>query len=722
MRKGSYSTPQGPSEKQTELSAAPTIPSIAIQPATPGIGETRSQDEWLVEVPGGFPDPSEHAEKSTTSQIVSPDDQKVSRSSPSDLGISEPKPPEVVAAQDTSLPRVGSFSEVLRQQTEQESGSESGGSSIYSDAAEDLSDLEGDGFGSINAVVESPAIGAPENSITTHPESLPVGRSNNDRIGGFARHDSWEQAEARWKNVANRQRSVDQDLLNEGVTMRQRPKKKKTKRFGEGTGPAGRLEGENLITDSPQKSLPQQSPYPQINKGKASSSGQGPMRRSMRDQPEEITTASAPGFKSSMRTKKSTAPRVGASAPASSSKGALQKKKIPFAPSAPSPATISDVKPSPDLSKNSARRFSNDSDSSSSFKRSRRPASSGGRFTMRTSMRTVDDRPTSSPAPAGRGVRSLSPQDRRPPSPMGQGTMRTTMRGSRDAGVPTLRGQDQRKSTSGIPGLGKSRKAKAAPSKPATSKLKSRFADSDDDESENRTFRSRFEDSSDDEAGGIKYRPVRGIPGKPVEGDSTDLEDSSDDGEKRTAKSKSRGLGSPTPVNGVSKNLGREAEVASPTGGPASPVDGGKKKGLFGRFRSKKAQDAPKATPSMEPAQETTNDQPRTHLDGVRSLGPPASPESRGKLQRRHTPQRMTSDSWPLPSTPPPDEDGQSRPNTSDGARGGGGVVVNGRRPVLGERQDTAETERTEGGTPVLGRPGKKKRFPMLRKAFGLHD
>lgn len=337
---------------------------------------------------------------------------------------------------------------------------------------------------------------------------------------------------------------------------------------------------------------------------------------------------------------------------------------------------------------------------------------------MRTSMRSGDDRPASPPAPAGRGVRSLSPQNRQPVSPMGQGTMRTTMRGSTGAGAPSLRKQDPIRSSSGTSGFGKSRKVKATSSKPVSSKLKSRFADSDD-ESETRTFCSRFDDSSDDEAGVFQYRPVRGIPGKPIEGDSTDLEDSSDDGEKRTGKSQSRGFQSPNLANGVSTKMDKESEAISPTARPTSPMDGMKKKGLFDRFRSKKAKDSPQSNPPLEAERGNLPPPPPADVLGARSPPLPASPDFKGKLQRRHIPARMTSDSWPLPATPPID-DASDRPQTSDGTGAVDGA--NGTRPALGERQDTSGTVRTVGGTPVLGRTGKKKRFPMLRKAFGLHD
>lgn len=291
------------------------------------------------------------------------------------------------------------------------------------------------------------------------------------------------------------------------------------------------------------------------------------------------------------------------------------------------------------------------------------------------------------------------------------------MRGSGDAGVPSLRKQDQQRSSSTISGFGKPRsKAKATPSKALTSKLKSRFADSDEDVSEPQTFRSRFEDSSDEEAGVTKYRPVRGIPTRPDEGDSTDLEDSSDEAEKRRAKSRRQGPKSPDAVNGARTSTAKEPEISSPIESPAPPVNG-KKKGIFGRFGGKKSKDATIYAQLTKAEREMHSPRLRADLDGGRSPEMPASPEGRGKLQRRHTPQRVTSDSWPLPLKAAADDD--DRPQTSDGT--GTAQDANG-RPGWGTRHDTSGTVRTEDGTPVLGRTGKKKRFPKLRKAFGLHD
>lgn len=98
----------------------------------------------------------------------------------------------------------------------------------------------------------------------------------------------------------------------------------------------------------------------------------------------------------------------------------------------------------------------------------------------------------------------------------------------------------------------------------------------------------------------------------------------------------------------------------------------------------------------------------------------PQSPTG-GKLQRRR-PERVMSDSWPLPDTNAGGLD--DRPSTA-GAGAPGKYTTNGMstlRPSMHERKATNESLHTDGGSPVLSSKGKKKRFPMLRKAFGLKD
>ena len=60
------------------------------------------------------------------------------------------------------------------------------------------------------------------------------------------------------------------------------------------------------------------------------------------------------------------------------------------------------------------------------------------------------------------------------------------------------------------------------------------------------------------------------------------------------------------------------------------------------------------------------------------------------------------------------------RPFTSDGTASNGAANAAG-RPVMGDRQVSAASNITQASDPT-GKTGKKKRFPMLRKVFGLKD
>jgi serine/arginine repetitive matrix protein 2 len=288
---------------------------------------------------------------------------------------------------------------------------------------------------------------------------------------------------------------------------------------------------------------------------------------------------------------------------------------------------------------------------------------------------------------------------------------------------------------------------------------------------------------------------VRGIPRRHDEGDSTDLEDSSDEERKKKAKDPT-----PAPIS--------TAVAKSPV--PAAPLSPNtmKKKGLWSRFRSKKEKDEPpksrlgagtmgdrekiteRTAPAVNSAKKEDDDDEdapagnfdnmgfgsaaerdamiaqtmakleaakggstansgsttnlgttgqrgsTTNLGGTANVsspvgsvsgpatGSPAASNSpgagaipgspvNGRLQRRATPQRFASDSWPLPPKIGA-LDEVDRPSTADPTTNG--------RPGIGNRVPTSETLKTDGGTPITGRSGKKKRFPLLRKAFGLKD
>jgi serine/arginine repetitive matrix protein 2 len=185
--------------------AVEIVPIIAVQPATPAI-EQIEQDEMFVSLPGGFPASAETLRSTSHGQST---EQQLSDATPSSLGIAEPQPQEQVTNEQPASPKAKSLSDALRQREPKDDDEESSaGDSIYSDAEEDLSYMDGDGFGSINAIVESPVVKPPANPLITPPAS-PVARSAPSRTaqpGAGSRTESWEQAQAHWSEVAQRRR------------------------------------------------------------------------------------------------------------------------------------------------------------------------------------------------------------------------------------------------------------------------------------------------------------------------------------------------------------------------------------------------------------------------------------------------------------------------------------------------------------------------------------
>lgn len=750
------------------------VPTVTLQPPTPGMEQGRQSDEWLVTVPGGFPASTELLTNLPTPERET--SKPLSSTSPAGLGISEPTPAEAVSA---ASPTEAPLDSLRRQSLEKDNDNESSaGDSIYSDAAEEASE-HGDGFGSINAIVESPVTNEPANRVMTPPDSPLTRGIYQNRPEGGARTASWDQAQNHWSGIAQAYREgiqpkpaeqnrvaemPDQPVVQSYADKKPSMKKKKKKVAAQPQQP---LEPEPLTS----RALPQSSPYPRV--APTDIPAPPPFRHSMRAQNE----SEQPHFRSSMRQRPQSAeqlmvrpasPPMQLAAPPRKPRGALQKRNIPPAVTTSAAVTMAaraaaterpQTQPAPQAqNKKLQRTMSNDSDSDSSFKkRHRRGASSQG-STMRRSMRAVPE--TQPGLPAGRGgIRSVSPPgNRRPMSPpFAHKTMRTSMRQSAESQPPPLRNQPQQQRSSSL--FGRRSKAKSPPPAPRaaplplTKRITSRFADSDDEDDVGpQTFRSRFEDSSDEEAEPIKYRPVRGIPRKAEDGDSTDLDDSEDE-KKMVSKSP------PLAVNTARANgAAKTADL------PSSPTSStAKKGGFFSRFRSKKEKDlgsksrlggtiaernarlehnqpAIEATKQEEnisaPRKKEVSDKTQASRLGFSSIEErdrvleqtrlklEAARDQPGETQRpalstqgRQKPERIMSDSWPLPARMPAiDED---RPNTSDGVDL---PSTAGLRPEIGGRQATTDSVLTAGGTPVYGRSGKKKRFPKLRKAFGLND
>ena len=771
------------------------VPSIAIQPATPALEDpNRKSGEYWLGMPGGYPRSTEFLSRSgdEPTPIVP---HHATDPTPSSIGIAEPEPDDAAPTHTPVSPMAGEVAEILRQQTDvhDHDESDSTNDSIYSDAAEDLSDLEGDGFGSINAIVESPAVPPPLAILPILPsiQKANAQYSGSEQVVEAAEpppEDGWDKAQAYWSGLSqSRKQQIENDASkepNDGPSVTAeietlaKPKKKKALR-------------KDLQTNQSQEFVPNG----QIFQGpmERTSSPAQHMKKSMRDAPASASGSEAPHMRSSMRAgippksalRESTLRNTKASAGSPEPRGALQKKQRPVSAvamvdysipggqptnqsiskstpshgrafsdnagfksltpiSAQSPiksSSKSTVKPSDQKSSKPStqptkkppaksalhRNVSNGSDSSSSFKKARPSTSDGNRYSMRRSMRSasVDERPRSAYATQSSAfsVRSASPAGstaRRPFSSAGPG-MRTSLRASADSSTP-----QPSKSPSRSLGFSKGSKPKATAAK--SSRFSSRFGDSSDEEGGAQPYNSRFADSSDEDEPTklpANLTPIRGIPKRVDEGDSTDLEDSDDEAPTRVDPAK---VTSPKPTklegaalasgslrNNEPSNVGNGLQTENAVGKDK------KKRSLFGSLGRKREE--PKIV-RPDPELDAHRDALAAHSKAGKTLGTlaavpespvvqsPKSPKS-PKLQRRNTAQRFQPDSWPLPQSPVTATT-NSRPTTSDGV-----VRNNNDRPELGDRRTTAQSQ---SNGAVLGKKGKKKRFPLLRKAFGLHD
>ncbi|KAL9130417.1 MAG: hypothetical protein Q9217_001384 [Psora testacea] len=835
-----------------------SVPSIAVMPATPGAEESlAARDEWL-EMPGGFPGTAEeprsqeHVSATSDSDSESSNPQTAAAEyspraqspsippspiiTPATVGIAEPEPEAVAAQHDANSPHVGEVADTLRTQIEFQNGEESEDhNSIYSDAAEDQNDVEGDGFGSINAIVESPVtpnFGAAGKSPPASPalEATEVvsRRQKPERklsdISEPASDEGWDRAQAYWSGLSQTQRqqleqaalpgALDEPIPSDRTIKGEDSVGKKKKKAKNKSPLAGQ-------TDAPLPPWPDQqyrngvarSPPPQVRSS-------APALQS----PQQSATLE-PHLRISMRggkplkpTLESTAQRRSVQTPPPDRKGTLQKKtrqvsaapmvdynksqaapepngarpvsaKVPAAHLKPtrSPAKkpINTKKPKLDSIK------SNGSDSDSSFKRMRSSTVDAGRYHMKRTMRggsgggdTGSSVPaTSANSTSAQRTSAVDPPARRSFSSIGPGGggMRTTMRDSRDTSRParmSLRNSmdpskvGRTKSPSHF-GFSLGSKAKPIESKPVSKPVSgygSRFGDSSDDGDVLPTMSSsRFVDSSDDDEPALA--PVRGIPRRTEEGDSTDLDDSSAENVQGPTSGKSNGTippstGAPsTKPEGFALASGSQHATSgesAPAGGMGATIQAKKaaekekkKRYFFGALGSRRKDDLSRA-PKHEiesPAHHDTpveqnNAEPTLggsylksdeHIVGPRSTPDPASPTGvvvsqastapstpkSPKLQRRNTPKQFRTangTSWPLPQSPGGSTISTSngRPRTSDGT----GANSSGARPDIGSRRVTAQSAVLPNSTTsqATGGNGKKKRFPMLRKALGFHN
>ncbi|EPE35264.1 hypothetical protein GLAREA_10961 [Glarea lozoyensis ATCC 20868] len=184
-----------------------SVPGIAITSATPVL-ESNKDREWL-DMPGGW------TQANSDSSGQDHDDPTIiehhpTDPTPADIGIAEPSPEPI----QPGSPAIGDIAlENSRHSIILEESDGTDNDSIYSDAAEDLDDVDGDGFMSLDAVVESPIVpsSGPDTALTTPPDT-PTSKATKERAyrqSGLHRRESepnadqgWEKTQEYWKGLS----------------------------------------------------------------------------------------------------------------------------------------------------------------------------------------------------------------------------------------------------------------------------------------------------------------------------------------------------------------------------------------------------------------------------------------------------------------------------------------------------------------------------------------
>ncbi|KAF3479729.1 uncharacterized protein GIQ15_06705 [Arthroderma uncinatum] len=504
-------------------------------------------------------------------------------------------------------------------QVEEDEDSESG-NSVYSDAYEDLSDMDGDGFGSIDAIVDKSVGPAPE---PQHSNQLhPLAEENEQREATIEPDVARDSPRAAETVPQSRQRHTTHDQQSSPY------------RPSEAAERYAKHSNMQPLADPPKPSgRPLFEDYPTNN--------------STATHPSGLNIHSSGQFDHRSPTLR----------PIQESNGVDEQKPVHTRHKAAQ-------------GQQPRRTMSNASDSSSSFKRPKRFRPTG-RYTLRRTMRVGS--PNNSMEVLSDGGLPSKAFDyslkHRPFSSDSRPAMRTTLRQAPSASTSRF---------SALTGRGKTAKTNSFPRKPHKPGLE-------------KAFRSRYEDSSDEEGEAIKLRPVRGIPRRKneVEGDSTDLDDSSEYEttrhvlrRKRSSRPNSKSNQDPAIAAAIAKIMAtKDIENATASANHDHAIDPNVKQkgGLFSRLHLSKHK--PRHRDSMirkpELESDTRKDTPLERSEQAENAPPPVPHDAFSKptittsvngrilepsgsdwqsiapkLQKRSSKmsQRPVSDSWPLRS------------------------------------------------------------------------
>ncbi|KAI2634765.1 hypothetical protein GGS26DRAFT_523975 [Hypomontagnella submonticulosa] len=752
------------------------IPEITVIQPSPRVPEQSTTINNLVEsghfdIPGGFPEDSSDMTRSIQTMPKDIENETADRSA-STPTIFEPTA-TVHSVQPEVLPQTTLATTTPLDTVDDQSTDDS--ASIYSDAYEDPRDAEGDGFLSLNAVVETPIDKSAPPQVSELPGDVPdeagikyqsqtgtQPEAPTKSIGLPSEKNDWEQAKAFWRSLtAEKRLQLEREAMEEaGVEgdreeitqpIRKNSGRKKTAPKKE-TPTEVQPQASTKLRETAPQARPEklQVAQPTI---KSDHKDVGPptstrMRTSMRgekpSQPSDglrktlrshTGTGQANQF-STVRTTQSEKP-----SPVSSKPAQPQVPAVPAQTISISKASNSSPSNKPPLQ----RRGSDASDSS--FKRTR--ATLGGGF-ARHSMRPSSAN-LSHDVGKGSGrfsLRSLSPTGSTSfrhssggatPAP----TMRHTLRSS------SVSSQERILSSIHFPSFGRSSKA------PTTKRPKksSRFGDSsDEDEGQVAGFRSRFDDSSDEEdvrpSSSSKARPLsrgtlrtptasaggfrKSTPVPEVDEESPQLPNSDDEMpsplqtprtrpsiiDPALPRSNSEALGTATLTRSRSGRGGFNTSVTMP-----SVSHKERRSSLMGILRRNKRADATAKIHRSELMDSAARRDTKLERDNGELKDLRGDHLSSPKLQKRASMRR--NESWPLDE---PVEGEVKRWNSAGNILDQAGTRKAALRPDLNGRRSislglpmTYDNEADDVTVEGLGHR-KKKKFGALRRMFGLDD
>ncbi|KAJ4386363.1 hypothetical protein N0V93_009258 [Gnomoniopsis smithogilvyi] len=493
------------------------VPSISLTQPSPQPEQRGNERESYLRFPGGFPE----TETETDGE---------SGSSPTRQVTFEP----VVQAEDATATAHTPSTVLATQHAVQEPADDSEDSSVYSDAHEDLSDIEGDGFLSLDAVVDSPVMNTPPRRVLEKAQAqraemvTPTPQSQEPKhSSAYEPEDQWAAAKAYWRSLtADKRAQLEKEATEEAgseadledvQSQAKKPRRKKSveKRNAEkkaieqqrtaavaadagrtymikpGTK-AGPVEYGPLSTKASEPRITQQSPPEKAESGAR-------LRKSMRGSAEPKPLENGTHMRKSMRAAADSRPVQSETHMRKSMRSQpIEQQAAKQRPVSHQPLgniteissnrtkharSMSESSPTAAVLQSSLRRRGSDS-SASSFRRAR-PATRSGGFGFRKTMRAgAPDGLLDSKEPVEQQISSHRVSLRGASPPV---TMRTTLRGER------RRSSESGNSYLRFPGSsGKGGKKGTR---------KSRFGDdsSDEDEGLSRRFTSRFEDSSDED-------------------------------------------------------------------------------------------------------------------------------------------------------------------------------------------------------------------------------